>query len=70
MTTTERPARAGFLRVTRSRGLLSGRMTAQTTFPEDDVRLQDPKFQQPRFRQYVAAVDEFVSARKALLRPQ
>src|SRR5690242_4481913 len=40
------------------RGLLSGRMTPETTFPADDVRLEDPKFQPPRFRQYVAAVDE------------
>jgi aryl-alcohol dehydrogenase-like predicted oxidoreductase len=40
------------------RGLLSGRMTAQTKFPADDVRLEDPKFQPPRFAQYVAAVNE------------
>jgi aryl-alcohol dehydrogenase-like predicted oxidoreductase len=40
------------------RGLLSGRMTAQTTFPDDDVRRQDPKFQAPRFAQYVRAVNE------------
>ena len=40
------------------RGLLSGRMTAQTTFEGDDLRKADPKFQGERFRQYLAAVDE------------
>ncbi len=38
------------------RGLLSGRMTASTTFTGDDLRKSDPKFQQPRFGQYLAAV--------------
>ena len=38
------------------RGLLSGRMTANTTFEGDDLRKTDPKFQQPRFAQYLAAV--------------
>jgi aryl-alcohol dehydrogenase-like predicted oxidoreductase len=40
------------------RGLLSGRMTAQTTFEGDDLRKVDPKFQGERFRQHLAAVDE------------
>jgi aryl-alcohol dehydrogenase-like predicted oxidoreductase len=38
------------------RGLLSGRMTADTTFEGDDLRRTDPKFQPPRFAQYLAAV--------------
>jgi aryl-alcohol dehydrogenase-like predicted oxidoreductase len=38
------------------RGLLSGRMKAQTTFTGDDLRKSDPKFQQPRLQQYLAAV--------------
>lgn len=44
------------------RGLLSGRMHADREFPGDDLRNSDPKFQQPRFNQYLAAVkalDEF-----------
>src|SRR4030081_1672200 len=38
------------------RGLLSGRMLADTTFDGDDLRRTDPKFLQPRFAQYLAAV--------------
>jgi len=38
------------------RGLLSGRMRANTTFEGDDLRRRDPKFQLPRFTQYLAAV--------------
>jgi aryl-alcohol dehydrogenase-like predicted oxidoreductase len=38
------------------RGLLSGRMRADTTFAGDDLRQLDPKFQPPRFAQYRAAV--------------
>lgn len=38
------------------RGLLSGKITATTAFKGDDLRRQDPKFQQPRFPQYLAAV--------------
>ncbi|SFM46291.1 Predicted oxidoreductase [Ectothiorhodospira mobilis] len=38
------------------RGLLSGRMGPDTTFQGDDLRQSDPKFQQPRFGQYLAAV--------------
>jgi aryl-alcohol dehydrogenase-like predicted oxidoreductase len=40
------------------RGLLSGRMNADTKFDGDDLRKVDPKFQGARFRQYLAAVDE------------
>jgi aryl-alcohol dehydrogenase-like predicted oxidoreductase len=40
------------------RGLLSGRMKPNTTFAGDDLRKVDPKFQAPRFGQYLAAVDE------------
>jgi aryl-alcohol dehydrogenase-like predicted oxidoreductase len=39
------------------RGLLSGRMQGDTTFSGDDLRKNDPKFQQPRFAQYLAAVE-------------
>ncbi|WP_075596337.1 aldo/keto reductase [Novacetimonas hansenii] len=38
------------------RGLLSGRMTPETKFGSDDLRGSDPKFQPPRFAQYLAAV--------------
>ncbi|HEY2244437.1 MAG: aldo/keto reductase [Xanthobacteraceae bacterium] len=40
------------------RGLLSGRMTADTNFGGDDLRKVDPKFQGARFGQYLAAVEE------------
>jgi len=40
------------------RGLLSGRMTVQTTFEGDDLRKVDPKFRAPCFEQYLAAVGE------------
>ena len=39
------------------RGLLSGRMTSQTRFVGDDLRKTDPKFQAPRFAQYLWAVE-------------
>jgi aryl-alcohol dehydrogenase-like predicted oxidoreductase len=39
------------------RGLLSGRMTGQTQFTGDDLRKNDPKFQPPRFAQYLRAVE-------------
>jgi aryl-alcohol dehydrogenase-like predicted oxidoreductase len=39
------------------RGLLSGRMKADTPFGGDDLRREDPKFQAPRFAQYLKAVD-------------
>jgi aryl-alcohol dehydrogenase-like predicted oxidoreductase len=38
------------------RGLLSGRMREDSKFEGDDLRRMDPKFQQPRFAQYLAAV--------------
>jgi aryl-alcohol dehydrogenase-like predicted oxidoreductase len=38
------------------RGLLSGRMRSDTAFDGDDLRRTDPKFQAPRFEQYLAAV--------------
>jgi aryl-alcohol dehydrogenase-like predicted oxidoreductase len=39
------------------RGLLSGRMRSDTAFDGDDLRRTDPKFRNPRFAQYLAAVD-------------
>ncbi|MGC2242759.1 MAG: aldo/keto reductase [Candidatus Aquilonibacter sp.] len=39
------------------RGLLSGKMLADTVFSGDDLRRSDPKFQQPRYGQYLRAVD-------------
>jgi aryl-alcohol dehydrogenase-like predicted oxidoreductase len=38
------------------RGLLSGRMRPETVFGGDDLRRSDPKFIEPRFAQYLAAV--------------
>ncbi len=43
------------------RGLLSGRMSSDRAFEGDDLRKVDPKFQQPRFNQYLAAVEELKS---------
>jgi aryl-alcohol dehydrogenase-like predicted oxidoreductase len=40
------------------RGLLSGRMHADTVFGGDDLRRIDPKFQPPRFAQYLDAVGQ------------
>jgi aryl-alcohol dehydrogenase-like predicted oxidoreductase len=39
------------------RGLLSGKMRHNRKFKGDDLRLEDPKFQQPRFSQYLEAAD-------------
>jgi aryl-alcohol dehydrogenase-like predicted oxidoreductase len=39
------------------RGLLSGKMRKDTKFTGDDLRKVDPKFQPPRFEQYLEAVD-------------
>jgi aryl-alcohol dehydrogenase-like predicted oxidoreductase len=39
------------------RGLLSGRMRPDTVFDGDDLRRTDPKFLEPRFVQYLAAVE-------------
>lgn len=38
------------------RSLLAGRLTPGMTFPEGDIRRVDPKFQPPRFEQYLRAV--------------
>jgi aryl-alcohol dehydrogenase-like predicted oxidoreductase len=40
------------------RGLLSGRMRPDTVFPADDLRHTDPKFVEPRFGEYLAAVQK------------
>ncbi len=40
------------------RGMLAGRINAATKFSGDDLRQNDPKFQQPRFGNYLAAVEE------------
>jgi aryl-alcohol dehydrogenase-like predicted oxidoreductase len=48
------------------RGLLSGRMRPDTVFDGDDLRRTDPKFLEPRFAQYLAAVerlDQFAQQR-------
>jgi aryl-alcohol dehydrogenase-like predicted oxidoreductase len=48
------------------RGLLSGRMRQDTKFDGDDLRAIDPKFQTPRFAEYLRAVrqlDEFAQQR-------
>jgi aryl-alcohol dehydrogenase-like predicted oxidoreductase len=39
------------------RGLLSGKMKKDREFKGDDLRKIDPKFQEPRFDQYLKAVD-------------
>ena len=39
------------------RGLLTGKMKADTQFTGDDLRKVDPKFQPPRFDQYLRAVE-------------
>jgi aryl-alcohol dehydrogenase-like predicted oxidoreductase len=40
------------------RGLLSGKMAKGHTFKGDDLRKADPKFNEPRFSQYLEAVDK------------
>jgi len=40
------------------RGLLSGRMKPDSTFEGDDLRRVDPKFQSPRYTQYLNAVGQ------------
>jgi aryl-alcohol dehydrogenase-like predicted oxidoreductase len=48
------------------RGLLSGRMKPGQTFTGDDLRKADPKFQEPRFGQYLKGADllrEYASSR-------
>jgi aryl-alcohol dehydrogenase-like predicted oxidoreductase len=39
------------------RGLLSGRMSADTVFQGDDLRKKDPKFRPPNYAQYLRAVE-------------
>jgi aryl-alcohol dehydrogenase-like predicted oxidoreductase len=51
------------------RGLLTGKITAATRFAGDDLRRTDPKFSEPRFSQYLAAVsalDRFAHQRYGL----
>ena len=43
------------------RGLLSGKMIADQQFGGDDLRRVDPKFQQPRFKQYLSAAEALKS---------
>jgi aryl-alcohol dehydrogenase-like predicted oxidoreductase len=48
------------------RGLLSGKLHEDAHFDGDDLRLTDPKFQPPRYTQYLAAVrrlDQFARQR-------
>jgi aryl-alcohol dehydrogenase-like predicted oxidoreductase len=48
------------------RGLLSGKLQENAQFQGDDLRLTDPKFQPPRYLQYLAAVrrlDQFARQR-------
>lgn len=40
------------------RGLLTGKMSHDSKFSGDDLRNDDPKFQSPRFEQYLKAVEE------------
>jgi aryl-alcohol dehydrogenase-like predicted oxidoreductase len=40
------------------RGLLTGKMRPDTQFTGDDLRKSDPKFQPPRFTQYLSAVQQ------------
>jgi aryl-alcohol dehydrogenase-like predicted oxidoreductase len=40
------------------RGLLTGTMRPDTKFTGDDLRLSDPKFQPPRFAEYLNAVQQ------------
>jgi aryl-alcohol dehydrogenase-like predicted oxidoreductase len=40
------------------RGLLTGKMRSDTKFTGDDLRKSDPKFQPPRFTQYLNAVQQ------------
>jgi aryl-alcohol dehydrogenase-like predicted oxidoreductase len=43
------------------RGLLSGRMKPDTKFEGDDIRKFDPKFKEPRYSQYLRAVERLDS---------
>lgn len=46
------------------RGLLSGKMSKDREFTGDDLRKNDPKFQEPRFSQYLDAVDKLETLAK------
>lgn len=46
------------------RSMLGGKLTRETTFPAGDIRSVDPKFQQPRFRQYLDAVEQLKTLAK------
>ncbi|MFW6361148.1 MAG: aldo/keto reductase [Spirochaetota bacterium] len=41
------------------RGLLTGKLDENSSFEGDDLRNVDPKFQQPRYSQYLQAVERF-----------
>jgi aryl-alcohol dehydrogenase-like predicted oxidoreductase len=68
-TTLEREAESGVLPYsvkhnmavlcygTLCRGLLTGTITSATQFNGDDLRRNDPKFQEPRFSQYLSEVE-------------
>jgi aryl-alcohol dehydrogenase-like predicted oxidoreductase len=43
------------------RSLLGGRLVRGMTFPPGDIRTADPKFQEPRFAQYLSAVDQLAA---------
>jgi aryl-alcohol dehydrogenase-like predicted oxidoreductase len=43
------------------RSLLAGRVTRGMSFDEKDIRLVDPKFQEPRFSQYMTAVERLAA---------
>jgi len=47
------------------RSMLGGRLTWGMTFPEGDIRTADPKFQEPRFAQYLKAVDQLADFARA-----
>jgi aryl-alcohol dehydrogenase-like predicted oxidoreductase len=47
------------------RSLLGGRLTKGMHFPDGDIRLVDPKFQEPRFSQYLDAVEQLGTLAKA-----
>jgi len=44
--------------------LLGGRLARGTAFPAGDIRTADPKFQPPRFSQYLDAVDRLTAFAK------
>jgi aryl-alcohol dehydrogenase-like predicted oxidoreductase len=46
------------------RSLLGGRLTRDTVFAEGDIRRADPKFQEPRFGQYLDAVERLADYAK------